>query len=97
MRSPLLTESEIRQKLADLSGWEYAGRSLCREFQFKTFVRAFAFMTACALEAEKLNHHPDWTNVYGTVRVRLNTHDAGGVTELDFALAKKMDRLATAS
>jgi 4a-hydroxytetrahydrobiopterin dehydratase len=95
MRPTLIPESEITRQLADLPEWTCAGQSLQREFRFKTFVRAFAFMTACALEAEKLNHHPDWSNAYGTVRVSLRTHDAGGVTELDFTLARKMERLAS--
>lgn len=95
MRPSLIPGNEVIRQLADLPEWKYDGQSLQREFRFKTFVRAFAFMTACALEAEKLNHHPDWSNGYGTVRVSLRTHDAGGVTELDFTLARKMEQLAT--
>jgi 4a-hydroxytetrahydrobiopterin dehydratase len=68
---------------------------LTRIFRFPDFVGAFAFMSACALVAEKLNHHPDWSNVYATVTVALTTHDAGGLTELDFKLAREMDRLAS--
>ena len=65
-----------------------------RTFTFKNFSEAFAFMTRSALAAEKLDHHPDWSNVYKTVEVRLNTHDAGGLTELDFELARRMSRYA---
>ncbi|MCG7504343.1 4a-hydroxytetrahydrobiopterin dehydratase [Mesorhizobium retamae] len=82
--------------LAGLENWALAadGRSIRRKFEFKNFSEAFAFMTRSALAAEKMDHHPDWSNVYKTVDVTLNTHDAGGLTALDFELAKKMDRFA---
>ncbi len=64
---------------------------LHRTYKFPSFVKAFAFMTAGAIEAEKLNHHPEWSNVYSTVKVDLSTHDAGGITELDFELAERLD------
>jgi 4a-hydroxytetrahydrobiopterin dehydratase len=64
-----------------------------REFLFKNFVEAFSFMTAVALHAEKLNHHPEWSNVYNKVQVTLSTHDAGGLTELDIRLAELIDKL----
>ncbi|HEV2506612.1 MAG TPA: 4a-hydroxytetrahydrobiopterin dehydratase [Mesorhizobium sp.] len=82
--------------LAGLENWTLAadGNSIRRRFEFKNFSEAFAFMTRSALAAEKLDHHPDWSNVYKTVDVTLNTHDAGGLTALDFELAKKMDRFA---
>jgi 4a-hydroxytetrahydrobiopterin dehydratase len=64
-----------------------------RDFKFKSFVEAFSFMTAVALEAEKLNHHPDWSNSYSRVSITLTNHEAGGVTHLDFNLAGIVDRV----
>jgi 4a-hydroxytetrahydrobiopterin dehydratase len=82
--------------LAKLSGWaEVSGRdAITKKFVFKDFNQAFGFMTRAALMAEKLDHHPEWFNVYKTVEVTLSTHDAGGVTERDIKLAEAMDRLA---
>ena len=74
--------------------WEEKNNSLYRKFQFKNFPEAFAFMTRVALEAEKMDHHPNWTNVYNTVEITLNTHSEGNiVTEKDRKLAKKIDAL----
>ena len=91
-----LMKEAVEQGLAALPGWNLAadGLSISRTFTFKNFSEAFAFMTRAALAAEKLDHHPDWSNVYKTVDVRLNTHDAGGLTELDFELARRMSRYA---
>lgn len=77
-------------------GWaEVEGRDAIRKtFQFGNFVEAFGFMTRVALHAEKMNHHPEWSNVYKTVEVTLTTHDAGGLSELDIKLAGRMDALA---
>lgn len=82
--------------LAKLSGWaEVSGRdAISKKFVFKDFNQAFGFMTRAALIAEKLDHHPEWFNVYKTVEVTLSTHDAGGLTERDIKLAEAMDRLA---
>ena len=79
------------------NGWAHdADRdALTKTFQFKNFVEAFGWMTQVAIHAEKLNHHPEWSNVYRTVEVLLTTHDAGGLTELDVALAEKMDAAAS--
>ena len=75
--------------------WEEKNNALYRKFEFKDFSEAFAFMTRVALEAEKANHHPKWTNVYNTVEFWLNTHDAGDVvTSKDHALAKKIDAIS---
>ena len=84
------------EALAGLSGWrEVEGRdAITKTFSFKSFNQAFAFMTRVALMAEKLNHHPEWFNVYNRVEVTMATHDAGGVTELDIKLASFMDRAA---
>ena len=82
--------------LAKLAGWsKVSGRdAITRKFVFKDFNAAFGFMTRAALVAEKLDHHPEWFNVYKTVEVTLATHDAGGVTELDVKLAEAMNRIA---
>src|SRR6201985_319344 len=82
--------------LAKLAGWSDAkGRdAITKKFVFADFNAAFGFMTRVALVAEKLDHHPEWFNVYKTVDVTLSTHDAGGVTELDLKLAETMDRFA---
>ncbi len=87
VRPKPLTEDEIRKRLAEVPGWEVAGGKLHRSFAFKDFVGAFGFMTRLALVAESMNHHPEWHNVYNRVVVDLSTHDAGGITELDFRLA----------
>jgi 4a-hydroxytetrahydrobiopterin dehydratase len=91
-----LTGEGRKAALAKLSGWsEVSGRdAITKKFVFKDFNQAFGFMTRAALVAEKLDHHPEWFNVYKTVEVTLSTHDAGGVTERDIKLAEAMDRLA---
>ncbi len=88
-----LDEAAVREALAGLDGWSLAkdSASISRTFTFRNFSEAFAFMTRVAMAAEKMDHHPDWSNVYKTVEVTLNTHDAGGLTALDFELARKMD------
>jgi 4a-hydroxytetrahydrobiopterin dehydratase len=82
--------------LAGLAGWtEVDGRdAIVKTFTFEDFNQAFGFMTRAALHAEKMDHHPEWFNVYRKVEVTLSTHDAGGVTELDITLAAAMDRVA---
>ena len=88
-----LTKSEINENLsAKLPDWSFDGDSIKRDFKFNTFVEAFSFMTAIALAAEKIDHHPDWSNVYNKVSIHLNTHDAGGITKLDFDLAETINR-----
>ena len=93
-----MTEKLSDPELAALlsNGWEMVeGReAIHKRFVFKNFVEAFGFMTRAALWAEKLNHHPEWANVYKTVDVTLTTHDTGGLSELDGKLAAKMDALA---
>lgn len=88
-----LTASDIKAELKKLPKWKLAkgNKAIERVFQFKNFSQAFAFMTRSAMKAEQLNHHPEWANVYNKVAVTLTTHDAGGVTPLDFELAKSMD------
>ncbi|HEX4475387.1 MAG TPA: 4a-hydroxytetrahydrobiopterin dehydratase [Polyangiaceae bacterium] len=92
-----LTDSEITAKLGEIPGFALANGKLTRRFEFADFVTAFGWMASVALVAEKLDHHPDWKNVYKTVDVELNTHDAGGVTEMDFKLARRMNALFEAS
>lgn len=75
--------------------WQLQEDSLQTQWKFKDFVQAMAFMNAVAEVAERMNHHPEWTNVYNRVNVRLTTHDAGGLTHLDFELARAMDSLAS--
>ncbi len=91
-----LTGTARADALRKLAGWsEVSGRdAITRKFVFKDFNEAFGFMMRAALVAEKMDHHPEWFNVYKTVEVTLSTHDAGGVTELDVKLAGEMDRLA---
>ncbi len=90
-----MSEEEIEAGLREVPGWGVREGQLERTFTFDNFVRAFGWMASVALEAEAMNHHPEWTNVYRTVTARLSTHDAGGITRLDFELAKKMSALAS--
>jgi 4a-hydroxytetrahydrobiopterin dehydratase len=92
----LLTGDELDDALAGLEGWTHdpEARAIRRRFLFPDFARAFAFMSGVALEAEKADHHPDWSNSWNKVDVALSTHDAGGVTQKDLDLARRMDRLA---
>lgn len=91
-----LTGEARTEALGGLDGWvEVDGRdAISRSFTFRNFNEAFGFMTRVALVAEKMDHHPEWFNVYKTVDVTLSTHDAGGLTELDIRLAAAMDRIA---
>ena len=89
-----LSEEDVTGGLSDLPGWSLAKDKLRREFKFANFIEAFGFMTSAAIEAEKMNHHPEWFNVYNKVIVELMTHGASGITKLDFELARKMNKLA---
>jgi 4a-hydroxytetrahydrobiopterin dehydratase len=93
-RRALLSAAEVSSRIDALEGWVIREGALYRELKFPSFAEAFGFMAAVAAEAQAMDHHPDWTNVYNRVAIRLNTHDAGGVTALDFELAMKIDRLA---
>ncbi|MEX0290243.1 MAG: 4a-hydroxytetrahydrobiopterin dehydratase [Flavobacteriaceae bacterium] len=88
-----LSEDQIRDGLKKLDGWEYADDGIACSFEFTNFKEAFSIMTRIAFEAEAQNHHPDWSNVYNRLYVRLSTHDAGGVTENDFRLAESIERI----
>ncbi len=87
-----MTDAEIDEKLAQMTGWERAGHKIRKQFKFDGFIEAFGWMTLIAIGAEKHDHHPEWKNVYNRVDVELTTHDAGGVTAKDFRLAAAMDR-----
>ncbi len=91
-----LNKAEILTKLEDVPGWGFSpdGHSIFRNFVFSGFAEAFGFMAEAALVAEKLDHHPEWTNVWRKVSVTLTTHSAKGLTELDFVLAKAMNEIA---
>lgn len=89
-----LDQQEIDKKLDTLQqNWVQEGGLIKREFVFENFVLAFGFMTTVAIEADNANHHPDWQNVYNKVNISLSTHDAGGLTDQDFDLAAKIDKL----
>jgi len=88
-----LSEGEIAERLRDIPGWTVDKGKLHRQLRFGSFIEAFGFMARAALIAEKMDHHPDWSNVYSTVTIDLHTHDAGGLTALDFELAQKISAL----
>ena len=93
--SKALSPEEIHAGLAGLPGWTFAQEALAKSFAFTSFKEAFSFMTRVAFEAEAMNHHPEWTNVYSKVTVRLSTHDAGNkVTSLDLELARRIQKLS---
>jgi len=86
-----LSENEIDQKIRQMNGWDLEEGKLTKSFKFSNFVEAFGFMTKIALEAEKINHHPEWSNVYNTVTIKLSTHDVSGITDYDIKLAEIID------
>jgi len=88
-----LSQTDIDEQLKDLPGWSIINEKLHKEFQFDSFNQAFGFMTRAAMEIEKMNHHPEWFNVYNRITVELTTHDAGGITNNDVSLAKILNSL----
>ncbi len=92
-RPPRLSTQAIESGLVKLPDWSLDGDAIVRHFQFSSFVVAWAFMSKVALLAEKMDHHPDWRNVYNRVDVSLSTHDAGGITEMDMQMAMAIDGL----
>ena len=94
MAAKKLTDAQIQENLAQVDNWTIENGKLHKEFQFDTFISAFGFMTQLALVAESLNHHPEWFNVYNRVTIDLTTHDAGGISELDFQWAKQADAIS---
>lgn len=93
MQSEKLSLQDIKTQLAQLEGWSLNDDKLQRQFVFGNFVEAFGFMSQVALLAEAMNHHPEWSNVYNRVNIELTTHDAGGITERDFTLAGRINRV----
>ena len=89
------TQTEIDDALKTLPGWAVASGKLHKKYQFADFVHAFGFMATSAIAIERMNHHPEWANVYNRVTVDLTTHDAGGITKKDFALAALLDSIAS--
>ena len=94
MPRALLDAEALAAALRELPGWELRDGKLRRALVFADFAEAFAFMTRVALEAERLDHHPDWSNVWNRVAIALWTHDAGGITQRDLALAQRIERAA---
>ena len=88
-----LSEEQIKEELANLSGWSIINGKLHKDFVFKDFIEAFGFMSTAALHIEKMNHHPEWFNVYNKIKVDLTTHDAGGITQNDINLARILNSL----
>ncbi len=89
-----LSQTDIDEELKNLAGWSVVNEKLHKEFQFGSFNQAFGFMTRAAMEIEKMNHHPEWFNVYNKITIELTTHDAGGITKNDVNLAKILNSLA---
>ena len=88
-----LTDVEIEKRLENFPDWEYYENALHSEFEFDSFKNCMSVMMRIAFECEILNHHPEWTNVYNILEIKLTTHDAEGVTELDFKLAEAMEKI----
>ena len=88
-----VSEAEIIEELKKLEGWNIKDNKLHKEFQFDSFNQAFGFMTRAAMEIEKMNHHPEWFNVYNRITIDLTTHDAGGITNNDMNLAGILNSL----
>jgi 4a-hydroxytetrahydrobiopterin dehydratase len=88
-----LSQIDIDEQLKDLPGWSIVNEKLHKEFQFESFNQAFGFMTRAAMEIEKMNHHPEWFNVYNRITIELTTHDAGGITKNDVNLARILNSL----
>jgi 4a-hydroxytetrahydrobiopterin dehydratase len=93
-KSGKLTKAKLAVAMLNLPGWKLKGGKLHRVYEFADFTAAFGFMTGAALVAQGMDHHPEWFNVWNTVRVDLATHDAGGITTLDVTLAHSMEELA---
>ena len=93
MEPYLLKYGELKELVAKIPGWEIKSDQVQREFNFANFIQAFSFMTQVALICEKYNHHPNWENVYSKVIIRLNTHDLGGITNLDQTLALEINKI----
>ena len=93
MTLPKLSDEQLRKELANLPGWSVINGKLHKEFIFKSFIEAFGFMTTAALHIEKMNHHPEWFNVYNRLNIDLVTHDIGGISNYDIKLAGIINKL----
>jgi len=93
MEPYLLQDEELKELVVKIPGWEINDGKIHKEFKFSNFIEAFSFMTKIALLCEKLNHHPNWENVYSKVIIRLSTHDLGGITNLDQTLAREINKV----
>ena len=93
MKPYLLQVEELKELVVKIPDWEVKSELILREFNFSNFIEAFSFMTKVALICEKYNHHPNWENVYSKVIIRLNTHDLGGITNLDQTLALEINKI----
>ena len=95
MKVPKLSDAEVQSMLAGSPGWQLINGKLHREYKFPDFVHAFGFMATAAIAIEKMNHHPEWFNVYSRVVVDLTTHDCGGISVRDFELARLLEGIAS--
>ena len=93
MKYKKLSGSELEELVKTMNGWQLKEGKMQKSFRFSDFIEAFGFMTRIALEAEKINHHPEWSNVYNTVTIKLSTHDAGAITDYDVKLANIIDKI----
>jgi len=93
MEPYILQDEELNELVVKAPGWEIKSKQIQREFNFANFIEAFSFMTKIALICEKYNHHPNWENVYSKVIIKLNTHDLGGITNLDQTLASEINKI----
>ena len=96
-RMPAYTDAQIEDALDGLPGWSQEGEAIVKSFEFDDFMAAIAFINRAAGPIDEMNHHPEWTNVYNRVDIRLTSHDVGGVTDRDVQLARVIERLAAAS
>jgi len=94
MATEKLSDEQIKKELSNLPGWNVTDGKLHKDFIFKDFIEAFGFISQAAIHIEKMNHHPEWFNVYNKIKVDLVTHDAGGITQNDINLAKILNSLA---
>ncbi len=90
-----LNAAEIENAMISIQNWKRKDQTIQKDFKFKNFIEAFGFMSQVALIAESLNHHPNWSNVYNKVSIHLTTHDVGGLSEKDFILAQKIDKITS--
>ena len=93
MKPNLLSKEELQLFRVKLANWQFSDKKISRTWKFTDFIDAFGFMTKVAMLAEAMNHHPEWSNIYSTVKIELTTHDIDGLSNLDIELAKHIDQL----